>query len=143
MFCSTRNENEKFPLKHAVLRSYAEDKGLFFPSSIPLFPVQEFHKDDGELDLYRRIAYTVCTLFFGEWLKDEKRKKRVKELIHSTFNSANFGAEEIVKMRKMEGAEEEDKDDDFDAKNALFVLELFHGCTGLLLCYCYCYYYCC
>ena len=105
LYKSTRSDGDPVPASKAILMGLAGDGGLFVPVRFPAL-------DKGLTELagmdYRGVAYEVMKLFLTDFTEDE-----LKDCIANAYGD-NFDTEEIVPLRKADGA---------------FFLELFHGPT--------------
>lgn len=100
MFYSTNNKAYKVPLKEAVLRSLAPDKGLYMPENLPLLPA-DFIRQLNQYGL-SEIAFIVGKALIGDEVPD-------KDLRNITESAINFPAPVVM------------------LSDAIGVLELWHG----------------
>ncbi len=97
---STRNRNQLFDLKKAVLEGLPDDNGLFMPDRIPRLPDSFFkHLSDYS---FPRIAFEVARHLFRDAIPEADLKKIVEQSI--TFPAP------VVQLDE-----------------ATYILELFHG----------------
>jgi threonine synthase len=102
LYYSLNNPSLKCNFKEATLRGQAQDKGLFFPQSIPVLPksfikhIESYTKED--------IAYTVVHPYVGDTIPE----RALGDIIHETIN---FPFPLIP------------------VNNGIYSLELFHGPT--------------
>lgn len=101
-YYSTNHQSNKVSFKEAVIQGLADDKGLFFPESIPKLPAS-FFKKLPELSL-SEIAYCFLKPFVGSELPGPELESLLEEAL-------NFDVP-LVKLCEDE-----------------FALELFHGPT--------------
>jgi threonine synthase len=84
---STNNPNLKSDLKNAVLKSLAEDRGLYMPESIPA--LAHHFIDQIEKYSFQEIAFEVCKTLFKDYIP----LKDLQEIIN---NSINFEAPVVM-----------------------------------------------
>ena len=101
-YYSTNHQSKRVGFKEAVLKGLADDKGLFFPETIPLLSTS-FFKKLPEMTL-AQIGYNFLKPYVGDALTDF-------ELMTLLDEALNFDIP-LVKIKEDE-----------------FVLELFHGPT--------------
>ncbi|MTI32640.1 threonine synthase [Xanthovirga aplysinae] len=101
-FYSTNKKSNKTSFKEAVIKGLADDKGLFFPESIPVLP-EKFFQNLDQMSL-PEIALEVAKPF----AKDDIPEKDLENLLNETLNFE-------IPLRRVE----ED----------IHALELFHGPT--------------
>lgn len=105
-YTSTRNNQVKISAKEAIVKGFADDKGLFV---LPTLPTLEFELSDlKDLD-YQGIAKRVLTLLLPDFSETE-----IDESIKNAY-SDTFSTDEVTPLKAV---------DDFH------VLELFHGPTS-------------
>ncbi len=101
-FYSTNQLAVPVSLKQAVLRSLAEDKGLFMPEKIPVIPKSQIV--DFSSNTFQEIAFQVAKCFLSEDIPDSD--------LHSIIQkSITFDAPLVM------------------LSDNIFALELFHGPT--------------
>ena len=105
LYKSTRSDSAPVPASRAILMGLAQDGGLFVPTEIPA--LDKSLSELAQMD-YRGVAYEVMKLMLTDFTEEELRS-----CIASAYGS-NFDTEEIVPLRKADGA---------------WFLELFHGPT--------------
>lgn len=105
-FISSRNKNEIFSSKKAIIQGLSKEGGLFTPENIE----NEKIKIDELINLtYQDIAYEVLSKFF-----DDFTEKELRECIYKAYEN-NFSHKDITPTTKL------GKD---------FMLELYHGPTS-------------
>ena len=105
LYKSTRSDSTPVPASRAILMGLAEDGGLFVPTE---FPALDIGLSQLAAMDYRGVAYEVMKLLLTDFTEEE-----LKGCIAKAYSS-NFDTEEIVPLRKADGA---------------WYLELFHGPT--------------
>ena len=105
LYKSTRSDSTPVPASRAILMGLAEDGGLFVPTE---FPALDIGLSQLAAMDYRGVAYEVMKLLLTDFTEEE-----LKGCITNAYGS-NFDTEEIVPLRKADGA---------------WYLELFHGPT--------------
>ena len=104
-YISTRNNQIFFSSEQVLSYGLAPDGGLFIPSEIPKFAMEEIKKLKNAD--YRDIAYFIL----NPYLKDLFSEEEIKQLITSAYQNFDEGIVSITKL----------------GKNQL--LNLFHGPT--------------
>lgn len=77
---STNNPNLKSDLKNAVLKSLAEDKGLYMPEIIPSLDPNFI--ENIEQYSFQEIAFKICSTLFNDYIPSDD----LKEIIHRAIN---------------------------------------------------------
>ncbi|HQC04293.1 MAG TPA: threonine synthase [Paludibacteraceae bacterium] len=101
-YYSTNGKVSGVSLRQAVIKGFADDKGLFMPDVIKRLPQAFF--DTIDTLSFQEMAYTVADTFFGEDVEADALKRIVYETL-------NFDVP-LVKV-----------------SNSIYSLELFHGPT--------------
>ncbi|WP_022819660.1 threonine synthase [Fusobacterium russii] len=106
IFVSSRNKEEKYFSKEAIVKGLAEDGGLFTPLDIneKKIEIEKFLDSS-----YQEIAYEILSYFFDDFSGEE-----LKKCIHSAYDN-NFSTSDIVPISKIGDS---------------FMLELYHGPTA-------------
>lgn len=105
-FVSSRNKNEAYNGKEAIIKGLAKDGGLLFPIDIEKYKINM----NELLNLsYQEIAFSILSIFFDDFTKEE-----LNSCISGAYNS-KFSVKEIAPTTKI------GKD---------FLLELYHGPTS-------------
>lgn len=101
-YLSTNNKSQPVSLAQAILRSRADDGGLFWPERFPQIPEAFFNNFSGMT--FTEIAYVVSNTLFGDVLSSSE----LKSIIERSFNFP-------LPVRKV--------------SDRLYAAELFHGPT--------------
>ena len=115
IYYSTNNRNEHISLKEAVLKGMPDDKGLYMPGKLPLFPASFFHRlssmtfqeisfevarailDDLPLDVLDNIIRDAFN--FSPILHDLTDNVKILELFHGpTLAFKDFGARFMARL---------------------------------------------
>lgn len=102
---STRGQEEKVTASKAILMGLASDGGLFVPTTIPQYNINQ---ENFLTQSYQELAYDIM----GVWL-DDFTEKELKECIEKAYDD-KFSTDLIAPLKKV-GAD--------------YYLELFHGPT--------------
>ena len=105
LYRSTRSDSTPVTASRAILMGLAADGGLFVPTEFPV--LEKSFSDLARMD-YQGVAYEVMKLLLTDFTE-----KELRGCIRNAYGS-NFDTDEIVPLRKAEGA---------------WYLELFHGPT--------------
>ena len=106
-FCSTRNRDLRVTSAQAILQGLSEDGGLFTPTTLPAFTMEEIEAMSG-MD-YRQVAETVLAAFLTDYTREE-----IAGFVQGAYGK-QFDDPAIAPVRKF--------------KPGVFSLELWHGPT--------------
>ncbi|MEO7310747.1 MAG: threonine synthase [Chitinophagaceae bacterium] len=83
LYYSTNNDSSKVDFKEATIKGLAPDKGLYFPESIPVLPVDFFEN----INSYSKeeIAFKVIQPYVGDAIPTEELQTIVNETINFDF----------------------------------------------------------
>ncbi len=105
---STRNSNVNVTSAQAIVQGISKDGGLFVPSEMPSFSLEEISKL-GTMKYSERAAY-VFSKFLTDFTQDE-----IKFCVENAYNDKKFSTENIAEISHL-----------FDGT---YMLELWHGPT--------------
>jgi threonine synthase len=77
---STNNQDLKVDLKHAVMQSLAQDKGLFMPETI--LSLDKNFIENIDHYSFQEIGFEVCLNLFGNYIPKQELKKIIEEAIN-------------------------------------------------------------
>ncbi|MFC2138152.1 threonine synthase [Bacteroidota bacterium] len=89
LYYSTNHNTEPIPFRDALLKGLAPDRGLFMPTSIPIF-------NQGELESYKSMQYHEIAFEIGKkFLKDEIGDNELLSITKDAYNY-NIPLEHVV-----------------------------------------------
>lgn len=116
---STRGHPKLLSFREAVLQGLAPDGGLYIPTRLPTFSIQEINS--WRSLSFSELAFTLYRPFIGvQEINDEE----LKDLCRKSFST--FSHHLVVPTKKLPTLRPDAKNKDF---SNLWVLELFHGPT--------------
>lgn len=111
-YLSTRGGSYGCSFESVVLKGLAEDGGLFLPEQIPHVP--ENWSDEWLSWDFGKLAFEIFSLYISP---SEIPPQDLRELVDKSYSPAVFRSPQVTPLVRL------------DAKEQLYLLELFHGPT--------------